>query len=931
VHWLVTVVRIFHWFNPVLWIAFQRMAADRELACDESALSQMEEEKVSYGETIVRILEGCARLPKLPDLLGILESKDRAFERISMIANFRKRGRWSTLALLLLGVLAVIGLTDARSRSAVSLVAQDTNGPKLSVHFSHFRKEDGWVIAVLNVTNSGAGSVTVSKTVIDSGIWGGGLTIISCQALIPTNGAVTILKPGWATEVEYRLCSERAARKGFLAGVFSVRLALPYGAPGVRTGSVTFAEANCDDIRTGEVALLVPTEANHPFVDHSRKGAPELAASFSTYTNEGGRIVIAMNVTNTGSAAAVISSQLRDAGYGGSGGTTADCLTEGRTNASMRTVSPGAQAQVSLFVEKGAEFRNFNSKYKIRVLVPYGERLVDSDNGPQFQPRRVALCTNVPPYAKESVGVVPEPRRPEVRRDLEEVWKADANKLKEKVLSNQVDPNERLQALRDLTQGHWTEAYPWLLERCDGMPLNGNNYLLLGYEPAPGLQNAGRRIMVQKVMEIELLKSLGSFLSLRAQERMIQLLAREDLPVEIRLTALDQLHDYITIAGGVSSKFTWETRDDGREFAAEVPSQVDTNTPGVWHFKLPTDSERKSWRAKRLMRQLPNVIVKTEAIPKRLGVFVGTGTLPEFKGRDLKKEVDGLIEFADSASTISVTGARPELRLNFSHFTNREDQLFIILNVTNIGERAAAVRKGLNGDGVYSVNTASINWFAASPTNAGWTIIPPGTGTQVDFKTGRTNFWSSYKVLISVPYTDAMATNSAPGLYAVCEDIPYYDPAEAKLLVLGAARLQAVDSSIKISLGIREIKLPGVTNLAFPLAFRIENAGQATITREQIPAAFFKGILHVSPKDGNEQRTSFQKMWRTMSFDLQPGATFESPVVGNLLSFFPSLEDGFYKVWWTLGDSKSNDLSFSVAKGKVVKHDPNETDAIPHH
>ena len=37
--WLITGLQVVHWFNPVLWFGFRRMAADRELACDELALS----------------------------------------------------------------------------------------------------------------------------------------------------------------------------------------------------------------------------------------------------------------------------------------------------------------------------------------------------------------------------------------------------------------------------------------------------------------------------------------------------------------------------------------------------------------------------------------------------------------------------------------------------------------------------------------------------------------------------------------------------------------------------------------------------------------------------------------------------------------------------------------------------------------------------
>jgi len=39
VNWIASLLKLLHWFNPVLLLAFHRMKADRELACDELALS----------------------------------------------------------------------------------------------------------------------------------------------------------------------------------------------------------------------------------------------------------------------------------------------------------------------------------------------------------------------------------------------------------------------------------------------------------------------------------------------------------------------------------------------------------------------------------------------------------------------------------------------------------------------------------------------------------------------------------------------------------------------------------------------------------------------------------------------------------------------------------------------------------------------------
>ncbi|MGE3312372.1 MAG: M56 family metallopeptidase [Limisphaerales bacterium] len=116
--WVSAVLQALHWFNPVVWMAFSRMRTDRELACDALVMaSGRDEEAAGYGETILRLLEMMNRGNALPGLVGILEDKQRIRERIRGIASFRRPGRASASALLVLAGLAWVGLTDAASPS----------------------------------------------------------------------------------------------------------------------------------------------------------------------------------------------------------------------------------------------------------------------------------------------------------------------------------------------------------------------------------------------------------------------------------------------------------------------------------------------------------------------------------------------------------------------------------------------------------------------------------------------------------------------------------------------------------------------------------------------------------------------------------------------------------------------------------------------
>ena len=115
-NWLTTALLTLHWFNPLVWYAFSRMRVDRELACDALALSYAEEmENQSYGQTIIKLLEGFSRPAIAPGLVGILENKTQLKERINMIAKFKKTNRWPALAIVLFTGLGLVALTDAQT------------------------------------------------------------------------------------------------------------------------------------------------------------------------------------------------------------------------------------------------------------------------------------------------------------------------------------------------------------------------------------------------------------------------------------------------------------------------------------------------------------------------------------------------------------------------------------------------------------------------------------------------------------------------------------------------------------------------------------------------------------------------------------------------------------------------------------------------
>jgi len=130
--WLVALLQIVHWFNPVLMYAFRRMRIDREPATDALVLSRAgEEQKESYGQVLVKLLEHYQVRRAFPTWVGILEDKDQIRRRISLIVGFtRNSHRWSVFGVVVMSLLALTCLTNFNRRPQIisSSMSHTTNG-----------------------------------------------------------------------------------------------------------------------------------------------------------------------------------------------------------------------------------------------------------------------------------------------------------------------------------------------------------------------------------------------------------------------------------------------------------------------------------------------------------------------------------------------------------------------------------------------------------------------------------------------------------------------------------------------------------------------------------------------------------------------------------------------------------------------------------
>ncbi|MDF2922232.1 MAG: hypothetical protein K0R57_1146 [Paenibacillaceae bacterium] len=116
INWLMQLLLIIHWFNPVLWYGYHRMRDDQELASDAMALSYLPpEHRKAYGYTLIQLLENSVYSAPLPGNVNMSGNRSQLQRRIIMIKHFKARSyRWSAVGLGAIVILAGCTLTDAK-------------------------------------------------------------------------------------------------------------------------------------------------------------------------------------------------------------------------------------------------------------------------------------------------------------------------------------------------------------------------------------------------------------------------------------------------------------------------------------------------------------------------------------------------------------------------------------------------------------------------------------------------------------------------------------------------------------------------------------------------------------------------------------------------------------------------------------------------
>jgi beta-lactamase regulating signal transducer with metallopeptidase domain/ankyrin repeat protein len=181
-----------HWFNPLVWVGFRYLRADRELAADEWALRHLEEHRsVAYGDTLLKVLTAHTRSVLTPGLVGIMEDAAQLRQRLRHIVAFAPR----RLVGSVVGLVTVLAFAAVvLGRQAVELSAYEGLAPVESLVVAARRGDVPAIEQLLaqGVDVNGVSSLRGERTALSAAVAAHQFKAID---LLVARGAEVNLKP----------------------------------------------------------------------------------------------------------------------------------------------------------------------------------------------------------------------------------------------------------------------------------------------------------------------------------------------------------------------------------------------------------------------------------------------------------------------------------------------------------------------------------------------------------------------------------------------------------------------------------------------------------------------------------------------------------------------------------------------------------------
>lgn len=106
-----------HWFNPLVWLSYNLLCKDIEMACDERVVRDMDvAQRKAYSTALLACAAKRSGISACPVAFGETSVK----ERIKMVLNYKKPGFWITLVAVIAAIaVAVCFLTSPKASDEI--------------------------------------------------------------------------------------------------------------------------------------------------------------------------------------------------------------------------------------------------------------------------------------------------------------------------------------------------------------------------------------------------------------------------------------------------------------------------------------------------------------------------------------------------------------------------------------------------------------------------------------------------------------------------------------------------------------------------------------------------------------------------------------------------------------------------------------------
>ena len=116
-----------HWFNPLVWLGYELLCRDIELACDEKVVKELASgQQTDYAQALLNCSVNRRKIRACPLAFGEAGVKIR----VKSVLRYEKPGFWLVLVAILVGIAtAVCFLTDpiVRNKDALLLDVLDND------------------------------------------------------------------------------------------------------------------------------------------------------------------------------------------------------------------------------------------------------------------------------------------------------------------------------------------------------------------------------------------------------------------------------------------------------------------------------------------------------------------------------------------------------------------------------------------------------------------------------------------------------------------------------------------------------------------------------------------------------------------------------------------------------------------------------------